>query len=278
VEVIQIPIQYANPDTFYLYPFSDAHLGSIESAEHALERKVIECANRGRLGLAVGIGDWCDCITNHDKRFQMNGLAKWVEPGNIVQSQRERAVEIFKPLTEQKQLLAVGTGNHEETIHRFHNDDITRNICKDLKVPYAGYHTFIILKFIRSKIQRFNLVIHMWHGAGAAQTEGARVMRLVRLVNEIQADVYLMGHLHAMTSHTPDRLYFQNGEIKSKRLAATITGSWLETYHQSEEGQTQDPTYGEEKGYKPSSIGCPIIRIKPANFEQPGREVVAIES
>ncbi len=41
-------------------------------------------------------------------------------------------------------------------------------------------------------------------------------MRLVRLVNDIQADVYLMGHLHAITIHTPDRLQVtKSGKIKS---------------------------------------------------------------
>ncbi len=278
MEVIERVIEYKRPDIFYLYPFFDPHLGSIESTEKVLKRKVLECVNRGRYGLAVGGGDWADCITKTDRRFSMNGLADWVEKSNIVESQRVRCKEVFSPLVEENQLIAIGTGNHEEMIHHFHDNDITRNICKDLGVPYAGYHSFIILKFIRAKKDKHNVVIHMWHGAGSAQTEGARLMRLVRLVNEIQADVYLMGHLHAMTSHTPDRLYVKKGKIKSKRLAATICGSWLRTYNQPEKGGLQDPTYGEEKGYKPSRIGCPIIRITPDNYYNPNDDEFTIES
>jgi len=266
------------PEVFYLYPFSDPHLGARESSERLLERKVKECANRGKFGLALGVGDYADCITKNDKRFRMNGLADWVERSNIVESQRRRVVEVFKPLGEERQLIGLGTGNHEETIHIQHDNDIVRNICRDLKVPYAGYQAFVVLHFKRARKTTHSIVIHSWHGSGAAQTEGARLNRLTRLVNDIQADIYLMGHLHAMTSHTPDRLRIRNGKIQSVRLAATLTGSWLKTYNQPEDGEVQDPTYGEEKGYKPSRIGCPIIRITPANYNDPDEDEFTIES
>ncbi len=263
---------------FYLYPFFDSHLGAAESAEKALIKKVEECANRGRYGLALGGGDWADCITTKDKRWRGNGLAPWVERSNIIDSLRRRCNEIYSPLKEQGQLICIGTGNHEEEIHRKYDDDITRNLCRDMKVPYAGYHAFIRLKFVRAKRITHFLTIHSWHGAGAAQTEGARVMRLVRLVNDIEADIYLMGHLHAMTTHTPDRLVLRNGRVKSIKLAATICGSWLKTFNQPHEGEIQDPTYGEEKGYKPSRIGMPIIRIEPDNYNSPYEQEFVIES
>jgi len=268
IEVIEREIEYSRPDVFSIYPFFDAHLGSKESTEAPLERKVRECVELGRLGLALGGGDWLDCITHHDKRFSMNGLAPWVEKSNIVESQRIRAKEIFS-LIPSEQWLGIGSGNHEETIHFLHDNDVIRNLCRDMKVPYAGYQTYYVLKFVRAERTTHSVIIHSWHGAGAAQTEGARLSRLVRLVNDIEADIYLMGHLHAMTSHTPDRLRVVNGKIRSIRLAATICGSWLKTYNQPDEGENLDPTYGEQKGYKPSRIGCPIIRITPDNYNKP---------
>ncbi len=278
MEVIEKTINYRRSDILRLYPFSDPHLGASESAEKTLIKKVEECAGLERLGLAVGVGDWNDCITSKDKRFRTNGLAAWVEKSNIVDSQRRRSNEIFRPLVEERQLIAIGTGNHEEEIHMRHDDDITRNLCRDMNVPYAGYQAYIWLHFVRAGRQTHSLLIHSWHGAGAAQTEGARIMRLTRLVNDIEADIYLMGHLHAMTSHTPDRLVLRNGKIRSIKLAATITGSWLKTYNQPAEGEVQDPTYGELKGYKPSRIGCPIIKIIPDNYNNPYENEVTVES
>lgn len=278
MEVIIKRIVYKRPDIFYIYPFFDAHLGAIESAEKHLVKKVEECANRGQYGLAIGGGDWHDCITSKDWRWRTNGLAAWVEKRNIVDSQRRRSEEIFNPLVEQNQLIAIGTGNHEEEIHKRHDDDIIRNVCRDMNVPYAGYSCFIILQFERAGKVTHSLTIHSWHGAGSAQSEGARLMRLVRLVNDIEADIYLMGHLHAMTSHTPDRLIQRNGRVRSIKLAATICGSWLKTYAQPHEDEILDPSYGEEKGYKPSRIGMPIIKIIPDNYNNPYENEFVIES
>jgi len=278
LEVIIHEINYSRPDSFFLYPFFDPHLGVKESSEKALSRKVIECANRGKYGLAIGGGDWLDCVTSKDWRWKTNGIAPWVEKSNIVDSQRRHANEIFSPLVEQGQLICIGTGNHEEEIHKRHDDDVIRNLCRDMNVPYSGYQTFIVLKFIRAGKTTHSLIVHSWHGAGSAQSEGARLMRLVRLVNDIEADIYLMGHLHAMTSHTPDRLVCRDGRVRSVKLAATICGSWLKTYNQADPGEIQDPTYGEEKGYKPSRIGMPIIRITPDYYNNPYENECVIES
>ena len=266
MEVIIREIEYKRPDVFTLYPFFDSHLGAKESSEKSLIRKVEECASLGRLGIAIGGGDWHDCITQYDKRFSMNGLADWVERSNIVNSQRRRSKEIFKPIIDEQQLLGIGTGNHEEAIHRFHNDDVIRELCLETNIPYAGYQTFYLLKFKRAGKFTHTIKIHSWHGAGSAQTEGARLSRLTRLVNDIEADIYLMGHLHTITTYTPDRLTIQNGRVRSVRLAATICGSWLKTYNQPDRGDTQDPTYGEMAGYRPSRIGLPLIKITPDNY------------
>jgi hypothetical protein len=267
VEVIEKIIPYRNGDTFHFYPFGDSHLGSIDSAEDDFRSAILECTNR-KNSYALGIGDYADCITKNDPRFDLDGLAPWVEKGNIVESQRIRVVELLKPLSKTGKLIALGTGNHEEEIHLRHQIDMTRNLCRDLKVPYAGYSCFVVLKFRReNSSEAHEYIWHSWHGAGSAQTEGARLMRLMRLVNDIQAHIYTMGHLHAMTSHTPDRLMCVRGRVKSIKLAATITGSWLKAYNQPKAGQELNPGYAEKKGYKPSRIGCPIIHIHPATDE-----------
>ncbi len=278
MEVITYRIDYNRPDVFYLYPFFDLHDGAKESSTHQLQLKIKECADRGKFGKAIGGGDWLESITSKDFRWRTNGIADWVEKRNIIDSERRHISELFKPIKEQNQLIAIGTGNHEEEIHKRHDDDIVRNLCRDFNVPYLGYQAFIILQFFRAKKHTHDLTIHTWHGSGSAQSEGARLMRLVRLVNDIEADIYLMGHLHAMTSHTPDRLVQRNGRIKSIKLAATICGSWLKTYNQAKDGEIQDPTYGEEKGYKPSRIGMPIIRITPDLYNEPHKDEFTIES
>jgi len=214
------------------------------------------------------MGDYNDCITKNDGRFNIDGLAPWVEKSNIVESQRNWTVDLFKPLVEEGKLLCLGTGNHEEDIHMKHDNDIARNVCKDLNVPYAGYAYFLVVNFERAKTTAHQFIFHCWHGAGSAQTEGARLMRLMRLVNDVQADIYFMGHLHDIMIHTPNRLTCSRlGRVKSRQLIAAITGSWLKTYPQPKGEEQLNPTYGEKKGYKPSRIGCPIVHIEPDENE-----------
>lgn len=272
MEVIERRIKYNRPDSFTIWPLGDFHLGSVHCAEDEII-KVVDQVKETPNSYWIGMGDYADCITVDDKRFDIEGFPKWLQKDNIVESQRQRVREILMPI--KAKCLGLLTGNHEEEIHRRHNNDIIRNLCQDLGVPYAGYHAYFVLTFSRGKGPDSDvkqIIIHAWHGSGAAQTEGARLMRLMRLVNDIQADIYLMGHLHAITSYTPDRLIYSRGRIKSVRLVATMTGSWLRGYSQPKGGQHLNPSYIEMKGYKPARIGCPVIKIKPQTRE------VSIES
>jgi len=261
--IVSPPIKCNRSQEFLLFPLGDIHAGSIDCAENAIKQKVEEIRTT-RNALWLGMGDYVDSITKNDPRFSMDGLASWVRKSDIIESQREWVVDLFTPIKDK--CLGLLTGNHEENEHLRYQDDITRHICKDLGVPYASYSCFFVLDFHRNQ-SIHQVIVHAWHGAGAAQTEGARLMRLMRLVNEVQAHIYLMGHLHAMTQHTPDRLVCQRGRVKSIKLAATITGSWLKAYTQPKQGQILSPTYAEMKGYKPSRIGCPVVHIKPDKDE-----------
>lgn len=260
MEVIEKIITHRRPDKFRIYPIGDIHAGSLHCAENDIKRQIERIRSEGN-AFWIGMGDYADAILKDDKRFDVGGLAPWVEQGNIIESQRDWLKSLFTPIKDK--CIGLLTGNHEECLHDRTQNDLTRNLCKDLGVPYGGYQAFISLKFQRGDLTRRDFLIHAWHGAGAAQTEGARLMRLMRLVNEIEALIYLMGHLHAMTQHTPDRLVLRRGRVKSVKLTATITGSWLKGYTQATPERPINPTYIEKMGYKPSRIGCPCIVIHP---------------
>jgi predicted phosphodiesterase len=261
MEVVDFTISHRRPDIINIYPIGDIHAGSIACAENEI-RKQIEKIKNDPLGYIIGMGDYADCIIKEDKRFQNNGLAKWVESDNIVNSQRKFVSGLFEPVKDK--IICLLTGNHEESIHDKYQDNFTLELCRKLGVRYAGYQCFINVQTVRAETSQHGYRIHAWHGDGAAQTEGARMMRLVRLVNDIEADIYLMGHFHAVTKHTPDRLVCRNGKVKAERLIAVMTGAWLKGYTQSPDLEHPlSPSYIEKKGYKPSRIGCPVIHICP---------------
>jgi hypothetical protein len=276
MEVVEWSIpQSSRSDEFKFYPLGDCHLGAIETDEDSLRAKVKQILNEPN-SYMIGMGDYCECIVHTDPRWDGRNVAVWVEQDDIVRSQEDRVKAIFGPLAKRGRIVTMLTGNHEEEIHKRHDNDVIRHLCKDLKVTYGGYQAFIVLNFTRSETEYHpkgdnrQIVWHAWHGAGSAQSEGARLMRLMRLVSDIEAEIYSMGHLHgALTSHTPDRLRYDRntGRLKSVKVTATLSGSWMKAFMQSTPERPLNPHYSEVKGYKPSRIGCPCITIKPTTRE-----------
>ena len=254
MEVIEKEIPYTRPDLFRIYPIGDIHAGSIHCVEDKIKAKV-KTISEDEHAYIIGTGDWAECITKDDKRFDMAGLASWVKRDDIAESQRKWIVELFRPVKDK--ILCLLTGNHEETIRLHHQNDITRHICDDLGVAYGGYSCFLNLKFVRNGSYSF-VLFHVFHGAGAAVTEGARIQRLKRLIDTVTADIYLMGHLHSTGFYAPEKIELRNHKIKSIHKFAVITGSWVTAYSQG-----LPTSYAERLGYPPSKIGCPCVILNP---------------
>lgn len=262
MEVIQrVFKQVSKDEVFRFYPLGDLHAGSIHCDEDRFQRTVMEVKNYQQ-AIWVGMGDMADAVTVSDKRWDNAGIADWVERDNIIESQRKKIVEWLDPI--KGKAVAYLTGNHEEAIHAAHQNDMSRNIANDLGIPYGGYHSFILLDFERKgSTDTARIVVHAWHGAGAAQMPGSRVSRLMSLVGSFEADIHLMGHLHAISTYSTSKLSVNNVlKIRAKKVCAVCTGSWLKAYEQG-----AGVSYVECKGYKPSELGCPVIEITPFKRE-----------
>jgi predicted phosphodiesterase len=265
MEVVNLNIEYTRPETFKIYPIGDIHGGAVQCAEDEVKKQVALVGTE-RNSYIIGMGDWADAILKNDRRFDSHSLAPWVEKDNILESQRKWLRTVFEPV--KNKIICILTGNHEETIHLFHQDDFIRNLCDDMGVRYGGYQCFLNLTFDRkNSSESHKYIFHLWHGAGAAQSDGAVTNRLMSLVNEMYARIYLMGHLHRIKAESPHRLECKNGKIQNVELIAACTGSWLKGYTQSTNSQRITPSYVEMKGYKPARIGCPIISITPDTNE-----------
>jgi len=256
MQIIERTIEYSRSDVFRVYPIGDAHFGQIQTAENHLKAKVQEIAENPN-AFWLGMGDLSDCIAANDKRWDIGLIAPWVEKQNIAESVRQRVRDVFKPIA--KQGIALLDGNHEYTYKLYNQYDMTHNLCTDLEIPYGGYQCFVILKFKRKGSNESHVItIHAWHGAGAATTEGAQLLRLKRLVKEFDADIYLMGHLHSIVHDITDRLTVRNHRVRQIPQIATITGSWVKGYMLG-----IDASYVERFGYRPAHLGCPMIEIEP---------------
>jgi len=256
MEIHQVRIKYTSKkDVFKLYPLGDVHCGAVQCAEDAIKAKVKQI-QEDPFALWVGMGDQADLIVPHDPRWDVMQIAPWVEQTNIAESQRKWVVKLYEPIKDK--CIGMCSGNHEDSIRIYNTQDIHLDICRDLGVKNLGYSAFVRLFFARGK-EVYAIDCHFEHGAGGAQTDGGKIMRLNIGMNAFDADIYAMGHLHDKKVNSITRLHLtENFQIKQKTRVGAITGSWYKAYIES-----PYPSYAEKKGYRPTELGCPVFYIYP---------------
>ena len=206
------------------------------------------------------MGDYAEWITSKDPRWDPSQavITPWVEQDNIAESQRKWIDKLFEPIKDK--CIGLLYGNHEESIRRYNNDNVHKNICDDLGVDNLGYSCFVHLSFRRRNSKEVHRVkCAFTHGTGAARTEGGRINYLVRFMSDFEAQIYGYAHVHHIATYSPDSLVTtDNLMIKSKGKVGALTGCWFRTYTQGEFA-----CYGEQKIYKPTRIGSPRFVINP---------------
>jgi hypothetical protein len=105
---------------------------------------------------------------------------------------------------------------------------------------------------------RLRCFIH--HGMGAANTAGGKINKLKALVDMVDADLVMMGHVHEQFAKAFLRLSPNEdcSEIGQRVTMGLITGSYLRVYAQDFTG------YGELRGYSATTLGATRARYIPA--------------
>jgi hypothetical protein len=105
--------------------------------------------------------------------------------------------------------------------------------------------------------QTFRIYGH--HGSGGAATPGGKLNRLLRFMNDFDADIYAIGHVHDVVVKSWPRIGANNACDKLIEIPriGIVTGSYLRTYTQGSTG------YGEVKGYSPVPLGAVAVEIEP---------------
>jgi len=259
LQVEEVVIPYSRPDIFYLYPLGDIHGGTIHCAEAEVKAKVEEIRSNPNARW-IGLGDYAEWITPHDKRWEPSykAIAPWVEQDNIAETQRRWLVKLFTPIKDK--CLGLLYGNHEDSIRIHNNDNVHKNICDDLNVKNLGYSCFLHLVFRRKMSRESHLIkCAFTHGTGGARTEGGKINYLKEFMGSFSAQLYGYAHVHTIQIYSPESLTTtENLIIKSKGSIGALTGCWFKTYTQG-----VIASYGEKKVYKPSRIGCPRFAINP---------------
>lgn len=258
MEVIERTTEYVKSESVYtLYPLGDTHLGTKHCTETDLQKKIDEIKDNP-FALWIGMGDYGEFITPTDSRWDYGVIAEWLEKkqDNITEEQTKYICRLFEPIKDK--CIGLLSGNHEDSCRRYLHVNVQQNICDRLELPNLGYSCWVKLRFARENSNERHVYKCVFtHGEGWAVTPGAKMNRLQRFMNSFDARIYGMGHMHDIITNSVPFLELSDANlIKQKERVGAVTGCWFKTYSQG-----LDSSYGERKGYPPSSLGCPKFTI-----------------
>ena len=271
-------------DKFRLWNLSDIHLMSRGCSEEKFIKDVKEIRD-DPFSFWVGGGDYCDFIGYRDKRFDPDAVAEHVtvrQLSNLGMAGAARFIRFTSSIA--NKCIGLLIGNHEKSYELATEHEVVNSyMCARLGVEYLHYCCMGVLAFCRCgktwtprygvsmtdlptshNTETFTLFVH--HGAGYAQTPGGKLNKLIQFMQSFEADIYLCGHVHDKVSRSEPTLGLdRTGKkvIQYERVGA-VSGSYLKTYTQ---GYT---SYGEMKGYRPTSLGAAVIEIEPETREIKG--------
>lgn len=226
-----------------IIPVGDVHIGSPNCNIKSFKGIINYIANTPNCYM-IGMGDYAESILPKDKRFDPSQEFK------IIDEYYQDILSILNPIKEK--ILCLLTGNHEYKLHTEGYGDLTLRLSRELRVPYAGFSTFLRLETNETKKR---IVIYAHHGWFAGRQRGSKINNLENLMRDYEADIYLCGHSHDLFATRRVRLSF-NG---AKKVIFANTGSFLETSTWGTSG------YGERAGYPPQKLGVVKIKWYPAN-------------
>jgi predicted phosphodiesterase len=282
-------------DVFKIVYFSDIHW----LARACAEKEVLKTRDEilaDPFTFWIGGGDYGEFIGFGDaKRFDPDAVAESVTVKDLA-SLGKRTYEriyqdIFKPI--KHKCLGLIIGNHEKQyMRRLQQEDLHGWLCTEMGVANLGYSCFMDVVFqqvrgwdlekddaralpqlmqhsISKKNHAGSETFRIWchHGAGAAQTKGGKINRLTSFMRSFEADIFFMGHVHDQMGARLTPLVADSDclKIRHRTKLGVISGSYLKTYAQ---GVT---SYGEQKGYEPTTLGAAFVQVRPDTREMWGR-------
>lgn len=245
-------------DRFEIIPLGDVHLGAAACDEKLFHETVDYIKNTPNC-FWLGMGDMIEAIARNDKRHNEETLAPWLHgKGHIITLQRDRLMEILRPIGDKA--IAYAIGNHELFYQENSGSDLYYSVMEEISPDNhirLGMAGFLILRFKR-EVATSGFTFYIHHGFGGGDMMGGSALKLERMSETYDADLYLMGHTHRkLAFSTPIIGVNRRGAIVAKTRLHINTGTYLKC-------ALQDAvTYSEKFGKKPLVLGSPVIEIKP---------------
>lgn len=239
-----------NADELKVLLIGDIHWGS----KHCLMGEFLQALEYAQSDPEIKVilmGDLIECATKSSVG------AGWAGQHINPQEQIDEMCDLLRPLADNRQILGIHTGNHEQRAMNISGIDITKMICKDLGVPNYGFSRFTRIKVVSDKHPKKrgeNYYFFTTHGSSGATLPHTKIRGCLNLANSFGADIFATGHVHELQHHKskffiPDE---DNKTAKERHRHFILTGHFLD-YKNS---------YAEMKNLRPSETGYVKIKLR----------------
>ncbi len=223
-----------------LVPMADEHLGSRYYDEDLHKRNLDWCLEQK--AFLILMGDQLETATRDSVG------AGIYEQDEILDTQVEHFQELYKPLADEGLILGMHPGNHELRVYKSSGLNLTKVLARQLDVPYLGWgklHYFLV--------GNQGYTIYTTHGASGARLPHTKIKGALDLANLADAEIYAMGHVHALSHHAKN---FYQADLRNKKVIESqrhflLCGSYLNHWG----------SYGHIKSYEPMRKGSPKIKL-----------------
>jgi len=228
-------------DKSIIVPFSDIHAGSSDFLQKQFEENLTWTYEKKNAYIILN----GDLIEANVRNGVGTGLFKQWEP----QKQLDYIVGCFKPFADDKRIIAITNGNHEDRVTKCTGFDLTAIFAKEFNVPYLHNGGFIDIK-VKDILYHF-YITHGSSGSTLPHTKSRAVRDLSTFINNV--DVFCYGHVHTKEAST-QTIYMPNAKgkgVTTKTVHYVLTGHYLDYLN----------SYAQMKSMRPSDTGTPKVKL-----------------
>lgn len=178
--------------------------------------------------------------------------------------QLKQCVNLFEPI--KNKIFCILHGNHENRVYKSDGIDITALMADQLGIRerYSPTTALLFIRFGRHGSadkhhgRKIAYTVYATHGSGGGRKEGGKINRLADLAQIVDADVYIMGHVHQPAS-------FRTGYYRTSMANSSV--SYVEKLFVNSAAALNYGGYGATQGFKPAAKTNPIIYLSGKKHE-----------
>lgn len=179
---------------------SDAHHDNLH-ADHRLEKRHLDLALERNAGI-LDFGDlFCAMQGKWDKRADVDQLRPELVSAKYLDRLVDYNADFYAPYA--KNWLLLSRGNHETSIRRHHETDLTERLAERLRlagspgVEVGSYAGWVRFKFVRGTRSSRSRILRYSHGYGGGGPVTRDVIQSARQAVYLGgADIVVSGHTH----------------------------------------------------------------------------------